>query len=137
MVVRCTPELFSKPNLGGLGEGPVRGTSDCPVIVRPVLCVGYAWELLNFGELQAAEVPTDHAERLLESRMDMNGSADGKTAEMVVVNKVEFSSLRASLATARGYYAQALGDASGTIRHARRVMCSLPLAQPLLWLISG
>src|SRR5690606_1239186 len=35
--------------------------------VRPVLCVGYAWALLDRGKLEAAEAKLHDAERLLDT----------------------------------------------------------------------
>ncbi len=85
------------------------------VQARPVLSVGYALELLNSGQLEAAEVQLRDAERWLEPTADTNGPPPASAAEMVVVNKEEFSSIRALLATVRGFHAQAFGDVPGTL----------------------
>ncbi len=92
------------------------------VQARPVLSVGYALELLNSGELAAAEIQLRDAERWLEPTADTNEPPQDPAAEMVVVNKEEFSSIRALLATVRGFHAQALGDVAGTLGHARRAL---------------
>ena len=89
---------------------------------RPVLSVGYSWELLSFGELEAAEAQMRDAERWLEPTGDVNGPPEAGSAEMVVVNEDEFPSLRGVLANARAYHAQILGDIPGTVRHARRAL---------------
>ena len=99
--------------------------SDLPselVQVRPVLCVGYAWELLNFGEVAAAEEQMQFAERWLESEHTINEQADKADQQMVVVNKAEFPSLRGVLANARAYHAQAVGDVTRTVKYAQQVL---------------
>jgi LuxR family maltose regulon positive regulatory protein len=45
---------------------------------------------------------------------------------MVVVDKAQFQSLPASVATVRAYHAQAIGDWPGTVRYTRRVLDLLP-----------
>lgn len=115
--------------------GWVKSLPDDLVRSRPVLCVGFAWELLNFGELEAAEAQLKNAERWLKSKADMNmspkaGSArpgpsanSGQALEgMIVANEEELPSLRGMLATVRAYHAQALGDAPGTVKHAWRAL---------------
>jgi LuxR family maltose regulon positive regulatory protein len=45
---------------------------------------------------------------------------------MVVVDEAQFRSLPAMIATARAYYAQALGDVPGTVKYARQALDLLP-----------
>ena len=45
---------------------------------------------------------------------------------MVVVDEEQFRALPASLATARAYHAQAIGDVAGTVKYARRVLDLVP-----------
>ncbi len=80
------------------------------VRARPRLCVGFAWELLFAGQLEAAEARMRDADRLLEPKADLLDPTD------------ESRPLRASLAIARAFHAQALGDAAGTVTHARRAL---------------
>ena len=80
------------------------------VRARPVLSVGYAWALLDCGELEASEARLQAAERWL----------DAPTDQMVVVDKEQFRSLPASIATARAYRSLALGDIPGTIKYAQQ-----------------
>ena len=86
--------------------------------VRPVLCLSYARELLSFGELDAAEARLQDAEHWLQATTD-------KT-EMVVVNKAEFLSLAASIANARAFHAQTLGDRPNAIKYAQHALDLLP-----------
>jgi LuxR family transcriptional regulator, maltose regulon positive regulatory protein len=80
------------------------------VRARPVLSVGYAWALLDVGELEASEAHLQDAERCLEAPTD----------QIVVVDKEQFRSLPASIATARAYRSLALGDIPGTIMYAQQ-----------------
>ena len=45
---------------------------------------------------------------------------------MVVVDEEQFRSLLATIAVARAYHAQSLGDVPGTVKHAQRVLELLP-----------
>jgi len=93
---------------------------------RPVLCVGYAWALLNAGEFEAAEARLLDAERWLEPTADMSEQMDEPPTKMVVVDEEQFRSLPISLASARAYQAQALGDVPGTVKYARRALDLIP-----------
>jgi LuxR family maltose regulon positive regulatory protein len=84
------------------------------VLIRawPVLSVGYAWALLDSGELEASETWLVDAERCLDMPKD----------KMFVVDKEQFRSLPASIATARAFRSLALGDIPGTIKYARQAL---------------
>ncbi len=79
---------------------------------QPVLSVGYAWALLDGGELEASE------SRLLdaEHRLDI------PTDQTVVVDREQFRSLPASIATARAYHALALGNIPNTVKFAEKAL---------------
>jgi LuxR family maltose regulon positive regulatory protein len=115
--------------------GWAKALPDELVRVRPVLSAGYAQALLGVGELEAAEARLRDAERWLDTTADMNQrpderpevpSAEMSVAGMVVVDEEQFRSLPASIATARAYHAQALGDVPGTVTYARRALDLLP-----------
>ncbi len=89
---------------------------------RPVLCVNFAWALLNGGELEAAEAKMQDAEYWLEPTTITGEKPDAPSIEMVVVDEEHFRSLPVLLATARAYHAQAIGDISGTIKYTQRVL---------------
>ncbi|MCB0109903.1 MAG: tetratricopeptide repeat protein, partial [Caldilineaceae bacterium] len=91
------------------------------VRTRPVLSVGCAWTLLDNGELETVEAHLCEAERWLEDPAPETGDE-----AMVVVNEAEFRTLPAVIATGRAYLARACGDASATIKHARRALDLLP-----------
>ena len=110
--------------------GWAKALPDELVRARPVLSVGYAWALLDVGELEAAEARLRDAERWLDTTADMSGRPYGPSsapsAEMVVVDEEQFRSLPATIATARAAHAQALGDVPGTVTYARRALDLLP-----------
>lgn len=95
--------------------GWVKALPDEILHYRPVLNVGYAWELLDFGELDAAERRMQDAERWLES-------PETSSDKMIVVNEAEFESIHILLATARSYHAQVRGDLPNAMQHARRAL---------------
>jgi LuxR family maltose regulon positive regulatory protein len=92
---------------------------------RPVLCMGYAWGLLNSGELEAAEPRLRCVEEWLRKYESSNEHAVAP-AEMVVSDETRFRSLSAELAAARVYLAQALGDTPGSLEHATRALELIP-----------
>jgi LuxR family maltose regulon positive regulatory protein len=106
--------------------GWVKALPDELVRARPVLCVGYAWALLNIGQLEAGEQRLRDAERWLDTIDDRDELPKVRPAGMVVVDEEQFGSLPASIASARLYYAQTLGDAAGTVKYARRALDLLP-----------
>lgn len=92
--------------------GWVKALPEVLVQARPVLSVGYAWALLDGGELEASEVRLHDAECLLDTPTD----------KMVVVDKELFRSLPASIATARAYRSLALGNVPNTVKYAQRAL---------------
>lgn len=104
------------------------------VRARPVLCGCYAWAFLNAGKLEAAEARLQDAERWLELTIDKSERPEvpqtkacpERSRRMIVVDEEQFRLLPISLATARAYHAQAIGDVSGTVKHTQRVLDLLP-----------
>jgi LuxR family transcriptional regulator, maltose regulon positive regulatory protein len=92
--------------------GWAKALPDELIRARPVLSAGYAWALLDGGELEASEVRLQDAERCL----------DIPTDKMIVVDKVQFRSLPASIATARAYRSLALGNIPGTVKYAQQAL---------------
>ena len=92
--------------------GWVRKLPDELVRVQLVLSVGYAWALLECGELEFCETLLHDAERCLDTPTEL----------MVVVDKEQFRSLPASIATARAYRSLALGNVPGTVKYARQAL---------------
>jgi LuxR family maltose regulon positive regulatory protein len=103
----------------------VKALPDAIVRVRPVLGMGYAWGLLNSGELEAAEARLRDVERSLEGTVEPSDEVN-VPPDMVVVDHERFRSLPRELAAARIYLAQALGEAAGTVEHAKRALERVP-----------
>ncbi|MEP6496260.1 MAG: LuxR C-terminal-related transcriptional regulator, partial [bacterium] len=108
--------------------GRVKALPDAVVRVRPVLSMGYAWGLLNAGELEAAEIRLRDVERWLDAAGDTKKKS-GAATQMVVVDEARFRTLTAELLPARLYLAGALGDTPGTIAHAKRALDLVPEGQ--------
>ncbi|MEZ4639074.1 MAG: hypothetical protein R2856_29610 [Caldilineaceae bacterium] len=87
---------------------------------RPVLSLGYGWALLNEGQVEAAELRLRQAERWLDPEFVQRQS------RRVVIDEVIFGKLEASLAAARAYAAQAVGDAATTTAYAQKALDLLP-----------
>lgn len=94
----------------------VRALPDELVRARPVLSVWYAYALLAGAEIEAAESRLKDAEHWLAN----------PSAEMVVVDEQQFQVLPATLAVARTYHAQSIGDIPGTVKYAERALDLLP-----------
>ncbi|MBE0699478.1 MAG: helix-turn-helix transcriptional regulator, partial [Anaerolineaceae bacterium] len=70
---------------------------------RPVLCIGYAWALLDSGKLEAGEVRLRDAERWLDTIQEESHHSEAITKAMVFVDQEEFKFLSATAASARAY----------------------------------
>ncbi|ABW31017.1 LuxR C-terminal-related transcriptional regulator [Acaryochloris marina] len=90
---------------------------------RPVLNAGYAWALMGCGKLEAAEPHLQAIEQWLDDISNQPGSSQ---PEMVVVNEAEFHALPVTLAAARAYQAQTLGDIPDTLKYAQQALDLLP-----------
>jgi LuxR family maltose regulon positive regulatory protein len=97
----------------------VRALPDEVVRARPVLSVGYAWALLDNGELESAKTRLQDAGQWL----DKSASA-GENYK--VVDQEEFQHLSATIAAARAYHALALGDVPSTVKFAQQALDLLP-----------
>ena len=104
----------------------VKALPDELIRSRPVLSVGYAWALVIGGEPEAAEDRLRDAERWLDTAADIRDRTECPSAEMVVVDEEAFRSLPATIASARAYQAGALGDVTGSVKHARRALDLYP-----------
>lgn len=108
--------------------GWVKELPDELVRSRPILSAGCGWASLDAGNLEAAEMHIRDAERWLESTVTMRAQLEASTDKTYpernlkkeLLNDEELRSLAASIANARAYLAQALGDVSGTMKYARQ-----------------
>jgi LuxR family transcriptional regulator, maltose regulon positive regulatory protein len=89
----------------------VKALPEALVRTRPLLNMGYAWALLNAGELEAAE------QKLHDVEATLNGGSS--------------SSLERELASARVYLAQSRGDFRRSIEHARHGLELVPADDPM------
>jgi LuxR family transcriptional regulator, maltose regulon positive regulatory protein len=106
--------------------GWVKALPDEVVRARPVLSLSYVWAFLNAGQLEAAEARLRDVERWLEPVADMQVGPESTPTGMVIVDEEQFQSLPVLLTLARAYHAQAVGNVSGTVKYARRVLDLLP-----------
>lgn len=83
---------------------------------RPVLCVQMAWSFMDNGDVNASESRLQDAEHVL----------DGPPEKIVFVEDAQFRSVRARIAFARAYNAQALGNASATMKFAEQALQLTP-----------
>ena len=90
--------------------------------VRPVLSDAYAGSLLVRGEVEGVESYLQDAERWLDPRTGGPPGSLARSPEMVVVDEEGFRALPASIAVHRAGQARILGDAAGTVAHARRAL---------------
>lgn len=86
----------------------VKALPESAIRQRPVLCMGFAWGLLNSGELERADARLADVARALET----------PPTELVIRDTVRFQSLATELASARIYLAQSRGDSPATLEHA-------------------
>ncbi len=98
------------------------------ILTRPVLSVGYAWALLDNGDMESCEARLQDAEWWLGKSGHREEKLGIPSNEMVVVDEELFQSLPATIATARAYRALALSDIPGAVKHAQQAL-SLTLGQ--------
>ena len=87
------------------------------VAVRPVLRIGYAWALLDGGELEAGEAELHKLELWLETT---------SINDMVIADEAQFQALPITIAEAHAYGAQSRGDTKSTVKYMREVLELLP-----------
>ena len=83
---------------------------------RPVLCTQMAWSFMNDGDVSASESRLKDAEQ----------SLDESPEKIVIVEDAQFRSLRARIAFARAFNAQALGNVSATLKYAEHAIQLTP-----------
>ncbi|MFA9558975.1 LuxR C-terminal-related transcriptional regulator [Evansella sp. AB-rgal1] len=93
---------------------------------RPVLSVGYAWALLDTGEMEESEQRLQDAEKCLERLSYDQKEGEENLQDIVVFDHEEFSILPATIATARTYYAVVQGDMEATIMYAQEALDFIP-----------
>ena len=102
--------------------GWVKKLPDDLVRSRPALSTGCGWASLDAGDLKAAEHYLQDAELWLETAANTNEKLEVPLKKKKAFDEEEFRALSTSVANARAYLAQALGDVSGTEKYARRAI---------------
>ncbi|MFN8469586.1 MAG: LuxR C-terminal-related transcriptional regulator [Caldilineaceae bacterium] len=97
---------------------------------RPVLSLAYAWALLNGGALEPAEARLSELERWLD-RESYPVSSTEPEPDIVIVDKAQFRTLPASLATARAFLTMARGDLGSSAKYSQRALDLLPVEDHL------
>jgi len=93
---------------------------------RPVLNVNYAWALLYVGELEAALTRLEKIEAQLEQTNNNFANTDKLPVGIIVFDNKQYNLLPATVASAKGYHAQSLGDVTSTIKYTRQTLALLP-----------
>lgn len=88
---------------------------------RPNLIQGIAWALLDAGEMEAAMVRVQEAERWLEFKEN-----ETPAAHMIIEDEKQFQLFPAELSSARSYHAQIMGDIPSTIHYTQQTIARLP-----------
>ena len=93
---------------------------------RPVIKVGIAWAMLDAGQLDNVEGSLREVEQLLGKLGDNVDDASLQRHGVTVSDKKQFRYLPATIATARAYRSQALGDIEQNIFYTRQALAHLP-----------
>ncbi|MEM7114323.1 MAG: LuxR C-terminal-related transcriptional regulator [Chloroflexota bacterium] len=109
----------------------VKQIPDALLEIRPVLSVGYAWALLDTGQLEASEARLQAAEKWLGET-----AVNPSSSDMVVTDQSQFPFLPASIAVARAYRALALGDVAETT-HQSQLALSLTTKNDQRWRVAA
>ena len=110
----------------------MKGLPDPLIRDRPILSVVYALVLLHAGQLETVEARLQDAERRLAQleqpipRQTVLGQdSTSQEAQRVRMHEALYRSLPASIANARAYRAQALGDFASTVTYAQQALSLL------------
>ncbi len=125
-LVELTWRLMDRRFQSATWLGWAKALPEEQVRARPVLSAGYAWALLDNGELEASEGRLRDAERWLDLMAERDGGSEALPAGMIVANEEEFRSLQVTIANGRAFQAQALDDVPGTLKYTRQALDLLP-----------
>jgi len=104
----------------------VEAIPDELVRTRPILSTGYGWSLIDSGDLDSADLRLKDAERWLASKANTNEQPETPSGKNVILDEEELQSLSASIANARAYITQALGDVAATVKYTQRALDLIP-----------
>lgn len=92
----------------------VQALPEAMIETRPMLILGYAWALLNRGDVDAAEARLQALERWL--------ATPDAAEQMALLDQPQFQTLPAAIASARAYRALTMGDSAAGIHYAQVAM---------------
>ena len=87
----------------------------------PVLAMGYGWALLDMGEVEACRSWFDKAQDLYDRCQE-----EAYPDDIIINDTTQFNLLPATIASANGYIAAAIGDVEGIFKHTQEALMRLP-----------
>jgi len=93
--------------------------------LRPVLCVGYAWALLDSGKFEDCETRLNNAEKCMDL-LSINKVLQKEILDVVVVDEEQYKILPATISAARGYLALVRGDVKTAIDYIKDAFTLFP-----------
>jgi len=87
----------------------------------PVLAMGYGWALLDKGEVESCRVWFDKAQDLYD-----RCRADTHPPDIMIADNTQFNLIPATIASAKGYIAAAVGDVEGVFKYTREALTRIP-----------
>jgi ATP/maltotriose-dependent transcriptional regulator MalT len=121
LIELAIPAMFQKDQTATVRRW-LEALPDELIRARPVLSVACAATLLDGGRVEGVEARLRDAERWLDAAADRPEEPGAPATEMVVVDQEEFRRLPGSIALYRAARAMVIGDVTGTMTHARRVL---------------
>ncbi len=68
----------------------------------------------------------DEADTILNLKIDSSAGPEGPTAPLIIMDEEQFRILPATIANARAYRAQTIGDSTGTLKYSQQALELLP-----------
>ena len=99
----------------------VKQLPDHVIRKRPVLNVGYAWALIDNGDMEGCVERIEETQKLIES-----AKVDDKDSGYAVYDKEQFELLPATISSAYAYIAAATGDSEKVFIHANKALSQIP-----------
>lgn len=93
---------------------------------RPVLSLAFVWAYLNSGKLEAADSQLKNVEKWVDPNFNTKKDESLQSEKMVIVDEDQFKSLPISLASARAYHAQAIGNLPSVVKYTKKMLELLP-----------
>ena len=104
----------------------VKNLPEQVVRVRPVLSLAFGWAYLHAGLLEQADLRLQDVENWLEDPESSQQPDPEPVNKMVIVDQAQFQMLPVSLAIARAYHAQAVGDLNAVEKRVARALELIP-----------